>query len=192
MYIKTTDVIQMSALPIYFRASIGRRLFNCQRHQLQIKLTNSSLIMKLLYLAIALMCLLINLNTSTHAAEEGKEGEGGKGEEKSHDHLPIENKWSKGSERLGHHRSPASITRKGKCPAIPPTKCHSFEAQCCKTKECETGEICCQTACKFECLKQKEIKGSMKTPEINLSKEKCKEYNKTESFVTTNPSVTRN
>ncbi|GFV44445.1 hypothetical protein TNCV_4736991 [Trichonephila clavipes] len=118
--------------------------------------------MKLLYLAIALMYLMSSLNTSTHAAKEDKEDDKDKGE------------------------------GKGKCPAMPPTKCRSFEAQCCKTKECETGEICCQTACKFECLKQKEIKGSMKKPEINLSKEKCKEYNKTESFITTIPSVTRN
>ncbi|GFV44456.1 hypothetical protein TNCV_4737101 [Trichonephila clavipes] len=118
--------------------------------------------MKLLYLVIALMCLMSNMNTSTHAAKEDKEDNEDKG------------------------------NGKGKCPAVPVVGCISFEAQCCKTKECETGEICCQTICKFECLKQKEIKGPSKTPEINLSKEKCKEYNTTASFVTTNPSVTKN
>ncbi|GFV44452.1 hypothetical protein TNCV_4737061 [Trichonephila clavipes] len=118
--------------------------------------------MKLLYLGIAMMYLVSSLNTSTHAAKEDKEDDEDEG---------------KG---------------KGKCPGVPLIHCSSFEAQCCKTKECETGEICCQTACKFECLKQKEIKGPLKRPEINISKEKCKEYNKTVSFVTTNPSVTRN
>ncbi|GFY40666.1 hypothetical protein TNIN_482231 [Trichonephila inaurata madagascariensis] len=116
--------------------------------------------MKLLYLAIALMCLLSNLNTSAHAAEEGKDKEGkGKG--------------------------------KGKCPGVPQRLCPTFETKCCKTEDCETGEICCEGNCKFQCMKEKDIKGPLRTPEINLSKEKCKEYNKTESFVTTNPSVTK-
>ncbi|GFY40665.1 hypothetical protein TNIN_482221 [Trichonephila inaurata madagascariensis] len=109
-----------------------------------------------------LMCLLSNLNTSTHAAKEDKKDDEDKG---------------KG---------------KGKCTFVPVIACSSFEAQCCKTEECETGEICCQTICKSECLKQKEIKEPIMIPEVNLSKEECKEYNKTASFVTTNPSVTRN
>ncbi|GFY40664.1 hypothetical protein TNIN_482211 [Trichonephila inaurata madagascariensis] len=118
--------------------------------------------MKLLYLAIALMCLLSNLNTSTHAAEEDKEDDEDKGKGKR------------------------------KCPAIPIVGCNSYEAQCCKPEECETGEVCCQMACKLECLKQKEINEPLRNREINLSKEKCKEFDKTASFVSSNPSVKRN
>ncbi|GFQ65307.1 hypothetical protein TNCT_717261 [Trichonephila clavata] len=116
--------------------------------------------MKLLYLAIVLMCLMSDLNTSTHAAKEDKEDKG------------------KG---------------KGNCPGVPLVGCDAFETKCCKTKDCEKGEFCCQTTCKFECLSEKEIKekqSPIKTLDVNFSQEKCKKYNKTGSFVTTNPSVT--
>ncbi|GFR07458.1 hypothetical protein TNCT_41891, partial [Trichonephila clavata] len=117
--------------------------------------------MKLLYLAIVLMCLMSDLNASTHAEKEDKEDKG----------IGID-----------------------KCPGVPLIGCDAFETKCCKTKDCEKGETCCQTACAFECLSEKEIEdgeGPSKTPEINLSKEKCKKYNKTVvTFPTTNPSVT--
>ncbi|GFR02128.1 hypothetical protein TNCT_49972 [Trichonephila clavata] len=105
--------------------------------------------MMLLYLAIALVCFLNNLITSTDVADEAK---------------------TKDKE----------IPGKRKCPPILLMRCLSLDVKCCKTADCEKGEVCCQTFCSYECLK--EDPENIASREINPSDMGCKEYNKTDSL----------
>ncbi|GFR02130.1 hypothetical protein TNCT_49971 [Trichonephila clavata] len=78
------------------------------------------------------------------------------------------------------HAANEEIPGKRKCPPILLMRCLSLDVKCCKTADCEKGEVCCQTFCSYECLK--EDPENIASREINPSDMGCKEYNKTDSL----------